>query len=118
MEAIGDIDYGSFIVPGLIMLSMFTESIFNASLGIFMPKWSRTIYEPLSAQLSPLELMIAYVGADETKSMSLGPVIFATSKHLVDVTVARTLALNGFMAQIAVSISLFGFSLGVWAKNG
>src|SRR3546814_2414338 len=90
------------------MLSMFTESIFNASLGIFMPKWSRTIYEPLSAPLSPLELVIAYVGAAATKSMILGLVIFATAHLFVDVTVAHPLAMIGFMALIAVSFSLFG----------
>src|SRR3546814_7710217 len=99
MEAIGGIDYGSFIVPGRIMLSMFTESIFNASLGIFMPKWSRTIYEPLSAQLSPLELVIAYVGAAATKSMILGLVIFAPARIFVDGTVAHPLAMLGFMAR-------------------
>src|SRR3546814_4615294 len=99
------------------MLWMFTESIFNAILGIFMPKWSRTIYEPLSAPLSPLELVIAYVGAAATKSRILGLVFFATAHLFVDVTVAHPLALIGFMALIAVSFALFGFIMGVWAKN-
>src|SRR3546814_10449164 len=99
------------------MLSMFTESIFNASLGILIPKWSRTSYSPLSAPPSPLELVIAYVCAAATKSMILGLVIFATAHLFVDVTVAHPLAMIGFMALIAVSFSLFGFIMGVWAKN-
>jgi len=117
MTDIGGIPYGAFIVPGLIMLSMFQESIFNASFGIYMPKWTGTIYELLSAPLSGLETVIAYVGAAATKSMIVGLVIFATAHLFVDVRVASPLAMLGFMALIAISFCLFGFLLGIWAQN-
>lgn len=117
MTEIGGIPYGAFIVPGLIMLSMFTESIFNASFGIYMPKWSGTIYELLSAPVSAFETVLAYVGAAATKSMLIGLVIFATAHLFVDVQVAHPLLMLGFMALIAVTFCLFGFILGVWAKS-
>lgn len=117
MEAIDGIAYGAFIVPGLIMLSMLQESIFNASFGIYMPRWTGTIYEVLSAPLSPLETVIAYVGAAATKSMIVGLVIFATAHLFVEVSVAHPLAMLGFMMVIAVSFCLFGFILGIWAQN-
>lgn len=117
MTEIGGVPYGSFIVPGLIMLSMFTESIFNSSFGIFMPKWTKAIYEPLSAPISPVEIVTAYVGAAATKSMVLGLIIFATAHLFVDVQVAYPLAMIGFMALIAVSFCMFGFILGIWARN-
>lgn len=117
MKEIDGIPYGAFIVPGLIMLSMLQESIFNASFGIYMPKWTGTIYEILSAPLSALETVVAYVGAAATKSMIVGLVIFATAHIFVDVQVAHPLAMLGFMLLIAISFCLFGFILGVWAKS-
>lgn len=117
MTEIDGIDYGAFIVPGLIMLSMLQESIFNASFGIYMPKWTGTIYEVLSAPLSPLETVIAYVGAAASKSMIVGLVIFATAHLFVDVQVAHPLTMIGFMAVIAISFCLFGFILGIWAQS-
>ena len=117
MKEIDGIPYGAFIVPGLIMLSMLQESIFNASFGIYMPKWTGTIYEILSAPLSALETVVAYVGAAATKSMIVGLVIFATAHIFVDVRVAHPLAMLGFMLLIAISFCLFGFILGVWAKS-
>lgn len=117
MTEVGGVPYGAFIVPGLIMLSMFTESIFNASFGIFMPKWSGTIYELLSAPVSPLETVLGYVGAAATKSMIIGLVILATAHLFVAVPVAHPVAMVGFMALIAVSFCLFGFILGIWAKS-
>ncbi|SMF77514.1 ABC transporter permease [Allosphingosinicella indica] len=117
MTEIGGIPYGAFIVPGLIMLSMFTESIFNASFGIYMPKWSGTIYELLSAPVSAFETVLAYVGAAATKSMLIGLVIFATAHLFVDVQVAHPLLMIGFMALIAITFCLFGFILGIWAQS-
>lgn len=117
MTEINGTAYGAFIVPGLIMLSMFQESIFNASFGIYMPKWSGTIYEAASAPLSAMETVIAYVGAAATKSMMVGLVIFATAHLFVDVQVAHPLAMIGFMILIAISFCMFGFILGIWAQN-
>ena len=117
MTEIGGIPYAAFIVPGLIMLSMFTESIFNASFGIYMPKWAGTIYELLSAPISPLETVIAYVGAAATKSIAIGLVILATAHFFVDLDIAHPIALIGFMALIAIAFCLFGFMLGIWAQS-
>lgn len=117
MTDISGIPYGAFIVPGLIMLSMFQESIFNSSFGIYMPKWTGTIYELLSAPLSPVETVIAYVGAAATKSMIIGLIIFGTAHFFVDVQLAYPLAMLGFMMLIAITFCLFGFMLGIWAKN-
>ncbi|HKY80106.1 MAG TPA: ABC transporter permease [Sphingobium sp.] len=117
MTQIDGIPYGAFIVPGLIMMSMFTESIFNASFGIYMPKFTGTIYELLSAPVSAMETVIAYVGAAATKSMIVGIIIFATAHLFVDIDLAHPIAMIGFMALIAVTFSLFGFILGVWAQS-
>jgi len=117
MTEIDGIPYGAFIVPGLIMLSMFTESIFNASFGIYMPKYSGTIYELLSAPVSAVETVIAYVGAAATKSMIVGLVIFATAHLFVAVPVVHPVAMIAFMLLIAVSFCLFGFILGIWAQS-
>lgn len=117
MTQVDGVAYGAFIVPGLIMLSMFTESIGNASFGIFMPKWSGTIYELNSAPVSPLETVIGYVGAAATKSLSIGIVIFATAHLFVSLPIAHPLAMAGFMLLIAVSFCLFGFILGIWAQS-
>lgn len=117
MTEIDDIPYGAFIVPGLIMLSMFQESIFNASFGIYMPKWTGTIYELLSAPLSAMETVIAYVGAAASKSLMVGLVIFGTAHLFVDVHVAHPAAMIAFMMLIAVSFCMFGFILGIWAQS-
>lgn len=117
MTEIDAVPYGAFIVPGLIMLSMFTESIFNASFGIYMPKYSGTIYELHSAPVSALETVMAYVGAAATKSMIIGLVILATAHLFVDVPVAHPIAMIAFMALIAIAFCLFGFILGIWAQS-
>jgi ABC-2 type transport system permease protein len=117
MTEIGGVPYAAFIVPGLIMLSMFTESIFNASFGIYMPKWSGTIYELLSAPLSPFETVLAYVGAAATKSTLLGLVILATSTLFVHIDISHPIAMFAFMVLIATTFSLFGFIIGIWAKS-
>lgn len=117
MTEINGTPYGAFIVPGLIMLAMFQESIFNASFGIYMPKWNGTIYELLSAPLSAMETVIAYVGAAASKSLMVGLVIFATSHVFVDVHVAHPFAMLGFMMLIAISFCMFGFILGIWADS-
>ena len=117
MTEIGGVPSAAFIVPGLIMLSMFTDSIFNASFGIYMPKWSGTIYELLSAPISPFETVLAYVGAAATKSTLLGLVILATSTLFVKIDIAHPIAMLAFMILIAATFSLFGFIIGIWAKS-
>ena len=117
MTAIDGISYGAFIVPGLMMLTMFTESISNASFGIYMPKWTGTIYEMLSAPMSPTELLTAYVGAAATKSMIIGAIIFGTAHFFVDVEVAHPLAMLGFMGLMTITFCLFGFIIGIWANS-
>ena len=117
MSEVGGVPYGAFIVPGLMMLTMFTESISNASFGIYMPKWTGTIYEMLSAPLSPLETVLAYVGAAATKSVIIGSIIFATAHLFVDVQVAHPLLMVGFMLLMAVTFCLFGFIIGIWAQS-
>ncbi len=117
IATVDGVPYGAFIVPGLIMLSMLTEGIGNASFGIYMPKWSGTIYELLSAPISPLETVIAYVGAAATKSMILGLVILATAHLFVALPIAHPLAMLCFMLLTAITFCLFGFVLGIWAKS-
>ena len=117
MTSVGGVPYGAFIVPGLMMLTMFTESMSNASFGIYMPKWSGTIYEMLSAPMSPLELLIAYVGAAATKSLIIGAIIFATAHAFVDVTVAYPLLMVAFLILMAITFCLFGFIIGIWAES-
>jgi ABC-2 type transport system permease protein len=117
MTEVGGVPYGAFIVPGMMMLTMFTESIFNASFGIYMPKWSGTIYELLSAPISPMETVIAYVGAAATKSILIGCVIFATAHLFIDVRVIHPVWMVAFMITIAITFCLFGFILGIWAQS-
>lgn len=117
MNQTGDVPYGAFIVPGLMMLTMFTESISNASFGIYLPKWTGTIYEPLSAPISPLEMVIAYVGAAASKSVIVGSIIFATAHLFVDVQVAHPWLMVLFMVVIAITFCLFGFIIGIWAQS-
>ena len=116
----GDIDnvsYGAFIIPGLVMLSLLNESISNASFGIYMPKWSGTIYELLSAPVSWFEVLLGYVGAAATKSMVLGLLILATARLFVPYEIAHPGWMLGFLVLTAVTFSLFGFIIGLWADN-
>jgi ABC-2 type transport system permease protein len=117
MTEVQDVPYGAFIVPGLIMLSLFTQSIFNASFGIFFPKFTGTIYEILSAPISPLEIVIGYVGAAATKSIALGLVILATAAFFVPLQILHPLWMIAFLVLIATTFSLFGFIIGIWGKN-
>jgi ABC-2 type transport system permease protein len=117
ITGIDGISYGSFIVPGLIMLSLLTHSISNASFGIFFPKFTGTIYELLSAPVSYVEIVISYVGAAATKSVILGLIILATSGLFVPLEIAHPLWMITFLVLTAVTFSLFGFILGVWADG-
>ncbi len=109
--------YGSFIVPGLIMLSLLTQSVSNASFGIFFPKFSGTIYELLSAPLSFVEITLGYVGAAATKSILLGLIILATASLFVPLHIAHPFWMLTVLVLTAVTFSLFGFIIGVWADN-
>ena len=115
MTEVHGISYGAFIVPGLIMLAMLTESISNAAFGIYMPRYSGTIYEVLSAPISPFEIVVGYVGAAATKSMILGLVILLTARLFVSFEIAHPLWMVLLMALTAVTFSLFGFIVGIWA---
>lgn len=117
MTEIDGISYGAFIVPGLIMLALLTESISNASFGIYMPKFSGTIYEILSAPISYVEIVIGYVGAAATKSIILGLLILATARLFVSFEIAHPLWMILFLVLTAVTFSLFGFIIGVWADG-
>ncbi len=117
ITAIDGVSYGSFIVPGLIMLSLLTQSISNASFGIFFPKFTGTIYELLSAPVSYIEIIIGYVGAAATKSIILAVIILATSGLFVPVEIAHPLWMITFLVLTAVTFSLFGFVLGIWADG-
>jgi ABC-2 type transport system permease protein len=117
MTEIDGVPYGAFIVPGLIMLSLFTQSIFNASFGIFFPKFTGTIYELLSAPISPLETVLGYVGAAATKSIALGLIILATAAFFVPIEVRHPALMVAFLVLISVTFCLFGFIIGVWGKN-
>lgn len=117
ISEIDGIAYGAFIVPGLIMLSLLTQSISNASFGIYFPRFSGTIYEILSAPVSYVEIVIAYVGAAATKSTILGLIILATSTLFVDLSIAHPFAMLVFLMLTAVTFSMFGFILGIWADS-
>jgi len=117
IEEIDGISYGAFIVPGLIMLSLLTHSISNASFGIFFPKFNRTIYELLSAPVSPLEVVVSYVGAAATKSIMLGLIILATSALFVPLRVAHPFWMLLFLVLTSVTFSLVGFIIGIWADG-
>jgi ABC-2 type transport system permease protein len=114
---IDGVSYGAFIVPGLIMLSLLTQSISNASFGIFFPKFTGTIYELLSAPVSYVEIVISYVGAAATKSVILGVIILATSGLFVPVEIMHPFWMLMFLVLTAVTFSLFGFLLGIWAEG-
>ena len=117
MQAIDGVSYGAFIVPGLIMLSLLSESISNASFGIYMPKWAGTIYELLSAPVSWLEAVIGYVGAAATKSLMLGVLILVTARVFVPYEIAHPLWMVAFLLLTCVGFSLFGFIIGLWADD-
>jgi len=117
MTAVDGVSYGAFIVPGLIMLSILTESISNASFGIYMPKFSGTIYEVLSAPISVYEIVTGYVGAAATKSVILGTIILITARLFVTFSIAHPLLMVLFLVLTAVTFSFFGFIIGVWADG-
>jgi ABC-2 type transport system permease protein len=117
MTEIGGVPYGSFIVPGLMMLSLFTESIFNASFGIHMPRFTGTIYELLSAPMSAFETVLGYVGAAATKSTIVALVILATANLFVDVHVEHPFLMLAYLLLVAATFCLFGFIIGIWAKG-
>jgi ABC-2 type transport system permease protein len=114
---VGGVPYGAFIVPGLIMLSLFTQSIFNGSFGIYMPKFIGTIYELLSAPISYGELVLAYVGAAATKSIGIGLVILTTATLFVPVRIDHPFWMIAFLGLTSIAFSLFGFILGIWAMS-
>jgi len=117
MVEIDGVSYGAFIIPGLIMLSLMTQSISNASFGIYMPTFSGTIYEVLSAPVSYVEIVIGYVGAAATKSTILGVLILLTARLFVDYDVQHPFLMIGFLLLTAITFSLFGFIIGVWADT-
>jgi ABC-2 type transport system permease protein len=117
MTEVDGVVYGAFIVPGLVMLSLFTQSIFNASFGIHFPKFTGTIYELLSAPVSYLEIVLAYVGAAATKSITLGLIILATASLFVPIKILHPFWMIAFLVLTATTFSLFGFIIGIWAKG-
>ena len=117
INEIDGVSYGAFIVPGLIMLSIMTESISNSSFAIYFPKFSGTIFELLSAPVSFVEVLLGYVGAAATKSIIIGGIILATASFFVDINIAHPAIMLLFLVLISVSFSLFGFILGVWADG-
>ncbi len=117
MSKMNGLNYGAFIVPGLIMLSVLTQSISNASFGIYFPKFSGTIYEILSAPISAFEIVLGYVGAAATKSIILGIIIYLTSHFFVDYSIVHPFWALSFLILTALSFSLFGFIIGIWADG-
>ena len=117
MTEVHGVSYGAFIVPGLILLALLTESIGNASFGIYMPKYSGTIYEILSAPVSYFEILVGYVGAAATKSVILGLIILATARLFVDFSILHPFWMIGFLVLTSVAFSLLGFVIGVWADG-
>ncbi|HEY0713544.1 MAG TPA: ABC transporter permease [Polyangia bacterium] len=117
MSEVGGVPYGAFIVPGLMMLSLFTESISNGSFGIYFPKFTGTIYELLSAPISFAEMILGYVGAAATKSVILGMIILSTASFFVPVRIEHPVLMIAFLVLTALTFSLFGFVIGIWAKG-
>jgi len=117
MSQIDGVSYGAYIVPGLMMLSVLNESISNASFGIYIPKWSGTIFELLSAPVSAVEVVIGYVGAAAAKSLMIGSIILVTARMFVPFEIAHPLYMVGFLLLTSVSFCLFGFILGLWATG-
>jgi len=117
MGDIGGVSYGAYIIPGLLMLSLLSESISNAAFGIYMPKWSGTIYELLSAPVNWIEVLMGYVGAAATKSLILSTLILLTARLFVPYHIAHPVWLLGLLVLTAVTFCLFGFIIGLWADN-
>jgi len=117
IEEIDGVSYGAFIVPGLVMLMLLTQSITNAAFGIYFPKFVGTIYEILSAPISYVEILIGYVGAAATKSLILGLIILATATLFVDLSIAHPFLMIAFLVLTAITFALFGFIIGIWADN-
>ncbi|MCL4105058.1 UNVERIFIED_CONTAM: hypothetical protein GTU68_018765 [Idotea baltica] len=117
IDQVDGVQYGAFIVPGLIMLSVMTQSISNGSFGIYFPKFIGTIYELLSAPVSYLEIVVGYVGAAATKSLFIGVIILATAYAFVDIDIQNWPAMLAFLILTCLSFSLFGFIIGIWAKS-
>jgi ABC-2 type transport system permease protein len=117
IDKVGDVSYGAFIVPGLIMLSVLTQSIANASFGIYFPKFTGTIYELLSAPISHVEIVLSYVGAAATKSVLIGLIILATAAVFVPIHIEHPVWMFLFLVLTAVTFSLFGFIIGIWADG-
>jgi ABC-2 type transport system permease protein len=117
ISQIDGIPYGAFIVPGLIMLALLTESVSNASFGIYLPRFTGTIYEVLSAPVSAFEIVVGYVGAAATKSIMLGLIILATASLFVPLRIAHPVWMIAFLVLIAVTFSMFGFIIGIWADG-
>ena len=117
IQEVEGVSYGAFIVPGLVMLSVITQSISNAAFGIYFPKFIGSIYEQLSAPISFLEIVMGYVGAAALKAMFIGVVILLTSMLFVDISIASPFAMLAFLILTCISFSLLGFIVGIWAKN-
>ncbi|MEM6587772.1 MAG: ABC transporter permease [Pseudomonadota bacterium] len=117
IQEVEGVSYGAFIVPGLIMLSVMTQSVSNASFGIYLPKWTGTIFELLSAPVNFFEVVVGYVGAAATKALFIGVLILVTSFFFVDYEIAHPAAMVAFLLMTCLSFSLFGFIIGIWAQN-
>ena len=117
IQSVENVSYGVFIVPGLVMLSLLTQSISNASFGIYFPKFTGTIYEILSAPLSFFEVVLGYVGAAATKSLIIGTIILLTAGFFVDLEIQHPIWMLAFLILTCITFSLFGFIIGIWADN-
>ncbi len=117
IQEVGGVSYGSFITPGLIMLTLLTQCIANGSIGIYFPKFTGTIYELLSAPVAMTEVLLGYVGAAASKGLIIGLIILATASFFVDIHIAHPVMMVVFLVLTAVTFSLFGFIIGIWAKN-
>lgn len=117
MSAVDGVEYGAFLVPGLMMLSLLTQSISNASFGIYFPKFVGTIYEVLSAPVSAVDIVLGYVGAAATKAIMVGLIILATAGFFVDLQIMHPVWMLTYMVLISVTFSMFGFIIGIWADN-
>ncbi len=117
IETVEGVSYGAFIVPGLVMLALLTQSVANASFGIYFPRFTGTIYEVLSAPISFVEILLGYVGAAATKSFIIGMIILATSGFFVELNITHPFWMLGFLVLTCISFSLLGFIIGLWADN-
>jgi len=117
IQEVGGVSYGAFIVPGLIMLNLLTNSISNGSFGIYFPKFVGTVYEILSAPVSTFEIVLGYVGAAASKALLLGFIILLTASLFIELQIAHPLIMLAFLILTAISFSLLGFILGIWADN-